>query len=260
MGDFIQIKQLAKLYQKSGIFGKTLPKQVLTDINLTIRSGESLALVGASGSGKSTLCRLLLGLEAPSGGDICWNGVAFSDFTEEQWRAFRQDVQLVFQDAVSAVNPRQYVYQVLSEPLIYLRRIAKQDLMAECESLMAKVDLAPEILHRRAGQLSGGQLQRVGIARALATEPKLMVLDEPLSSLDLILQQQIIELLKSIQQRSGTAFLLVTHDLRLVEIFCQRVIVLDKGKIVESRNTGNDKPWESEMGRMLCNAVLPAMP
>ena len=126
--------------------------------------------------------------------------------------------------------------------------------------LIQQVGLPSDILERKAGQLSGGQLQRVGIARALAAKPKLIALDESLSSLDLVLQQQMIALLKTIQQEQGTSFLLVTHDLRLVDLFCQQIVVLDGGKIVERREARSTEAWQSEMGRKLNSAVLPALP
>ncbi|WP_260260230.1 ATP-binding cassette domain-containing protein [Vibrio intestinalis] len=257
---FISVQGVAKRYQPQGLLTKQATKQVLTDINLEIKQGESVALVGASGSGKSTLCRLILGLEPTSDGSIFYQGKPISNFTKQDWIDYRQEVQLVFQDAIGAVNPRQTIGQILAEPLRYLRKLSKQEIESESQQLMAKVGLDADLLARKAGQLSGGQLQRVGIARALAVKPKLIALDESLSSLDLVLQQQMIALLKSIQQESGTAFLLITHDLRLVDLFCHRVIVLDQGEIVESRPANTNAPWQSEMGKKLNAAILPAMP
>ncbi len=260
MDKFISVQGVAKRYQAQGLLSRQKSKQVLTDINLDIHHGESLALVGASGSGKSTLCRLILGLEPCSDGRILHQGDEIASFTGAQWREYRQHVQLVFQDAIGAVNPRQRVEQILAEPLRYLRQLSKSEVASESETLMRQVGLDATLLKRRAGQLSGGQLQRVGIARALAVRPKLIALDESLSSLDLVLQQQMIQLLQSIQRELGTAFLLITHDLRLVDLFCHRVIVLDDGKIVESRPAQSVEPWQSRMGKMLSDAILPAMP
>lgn len=257
---FISVQGAAKRYQPQGLLTKQTSKQVLTDINLEIKQGESVALVGASGSGKSTLCRLILGLEPTSDGEIYYQGQALSSFTKQDWINYRQEVQLVFQDAIGAVNPRQTIGQILAEPLRYLRKLTKAEIESESKQLMTKVGLDIALLARKAGQLSGGQLQRIGIARALAVKPKLIALDESLSSLDLVLQQQMIALLKSIQQESGTAFLLITHDLRLVDLFCHRVIVLDQGEIVESRSANTNAPWQSDMGKKLNSAILPAMP
>ncbi|WP_295904076.1 ATP-binding cassette domain-containing protein [uncultured Vibrio sp.] len=260
MDSFISVQGVAKRYQAQGLIRRKESKQVLTDIHLEVNQGESLALVGASGSGKSTLCRLMVGLEPCSDGAIFYKGKSISTFNDAQWREYRQQVQLVFQDAIGAVNPRQRIEQILAEPLRYLRKLNKAAIEIESENLMKQVGLDVSLLKRRAGQLSGGQLQRVGIARALAVKPKLIALDESLSSLDMVLQQQMIELLKSIQRDSGTAFLLITHDLRLVDLFCDRVIVLDGGKIVESRSAKSTEPWLSDMGKMLNDAILPAMP
>ncbi|PMK01583.1 ATP-binding cassette domain-containing protein [Vibrio sp. 10N.261.55.A7] len=260
MDSFISVQGVAKRYQPQGLTRRQKSKQVLTDISLDIHHGESLALVGASGSGKSTLCRLIVGLEPCSEGEVRHNGQSIAAFDKAQWREYRQDVQLVFQDAIGAVNPRQRIEQILAEPLRYLRQLNKKEIAIESEALMKQVDLDVDLLKRRAGQLSGGQLQRVGIARALAVKPKLIALDESLSSLDMVLQQQMIELLKSIQREFGTAFLLITHDLRLVDLFCDRVIVLDEGEIVESRSARSSEPWQSDMGKKLNAAILPAMP
>ncbi len=260
MAKFMQVRQLKKVYQEQAFLGKKSATTVLRNIQLTMELGESLALVGASGSGKSTLCRLMLGLESATSGDVLWQGKMMSQFRPQDWQWFRQQVQLVFQDSIAAVNPRQTICQVLAEPLRYLRGLSAQQIQQESELLMAQVGLNADILSRRAGQLSGGQLQRICIARALAAKPKLIALDESLSSLDLVLQEQIIDLLKRVQKEHNTAFLLVTHDLRLVNKFCQRVVVLDQGNIVEDRAADNSAPWQSEMGKLLNNAILPAMP
>jgi len=257
---FLQLKHVGKTYGGSSFWQSNAGKQVLSDINLSIGSQQSIALVGASGSGKSTLCRLILGLEPTSHGEIYHNGKAFRDFARNDWQAYRRDVQLVFQDSIAAVNPRQRIQQVLCEPLQYLRGLSASQCVREAARLLDKVELPASSLEKKAGQLSGGQLQRICIARALAAKPKLIALDESLSGLDVLLQQQIIALLQDIQQQEGTSMLLVTHDLRLVDKFCQQVVVLDDGQLVEQRPAKSSDPWSSIMGRELSEAILPARP
>lgn len=260
----IQLHSIEKRYGRRGLFGANHQKTVLANINLELFANQSVALVGASGSGKSTLCRLILGLEKPTSGDIVYTashtGKPLSSFNSNDWRAYRSDVQLVFQDSIAAVNPRQKILQVLSEPLQYLRGLAAHEIEANARLLIEKVGLPNEVLARKAGQLSGGQLQRVCIARALAAKPKVLALDESLSGLDVLQQQQIMTLLQDICRQDGTALLLVTHDLRLVNRLCDEVVVLDSGQIVERRISNNYAPWTSDMGKKLNAAILPATP
>lgn len=256
----IRIRNLEKRYGQHRIFGQSQQKIVLADINLELFGNQSVALVGASGSGKSTLCRLILGLEKSTHGDIVYSGKPLSSFDANDWRAYHSDVQLVFQDSISAVNPRQKIVQVLSEPLQYLRGLQASEINVESRQLIQKVGLPMDALEKKAGQLSGGQLQRVCIARALAAKPKMLALDESLSGLDVLQQQQIMSLLKDIQQQDGTSLLLITHDLRLVDRLCDEVVVLDAGRIVERRISNNYAPWTSDMGKKLNAAILSATP
>ena len=216
--------------------------KVLKEVSLALKSGETVALLGRSGCGKSTLARLLVGLESPAQGSVCWRGEPLCRLNRAKQKAFRRDIQMVFQDAISAVNPRKTVREILREPMRHLLSLTKAEQLA------------------RAPQLSGGQLQRVCLARALAVEPKLLILDEAVSNLDLVIQAGVIRLLKNLQQQFGTACLFITHDLRLVERFCQRVMVMDEGQIVETQAVGDALTFSSDAGRVLQNAVLPAFP
>lgn len=166
---------------------------------------------------------------------------------------------MVFQDSISAVNPRKTVCDILREPMRHLLVLSKTEQLARARSLLQAVDLDTNLLSKRPPQLSGGQLQRVCLARALAVEPKLLILDEAVSNLDLVLQAGVIHAEK-LQQQFGTACLFITHDLRLVERFCHRVMVMDQGQIVETQTVGEALTFSSVAGRMLQNAVLPAYP
>ena len=167
---------------------------------------------------------------------------------------------MVFQDSISAVNPRKTVCEILREPMRHLLSLSKAEQLARVREMLHAVDLDENLLDKRPPQLSGGQLQRVCLARALVVEPKLLILDEAVSNLDLVLQAGVIRLLKKIQQQFGTACLFITHDLRLVERFCHRVMVMEDGQIVETQTVGEALTFSSEAGRVLQKAVLPAYP
>ena len=233
---------------------------VLKEVSLALKSGETVALLGRSGCGKSTLARLLVGLESPTQGSVCWRGEPLSGLNRAKQKAFRRDIQMVFQDAISAANPRKTVREMLREPMRHLLSLTKSEQLARASAMLKAVDLDDSVLDKRPPQLSGGQLQRVCLARALTVEPKLLILDEAVSNLDLVLQAGVIGLLKKLQRQFGTACLFITHDLRLVERFCQRVMVMDEGQIVETQVVGDKLTFSSHAGRVLQNAVLPAFP
>ncbi|MGR6985023.1 nickel import ATP-binding protein NikE [Klebsiella aerogenes] len=233
---------------------------VLRDIQFDIALGETVALLGRSGCGKSTLARMLVGLETPRYGDVAWRGASLTSLKGEAIGAFRRDIQLVFQDAISAVNPRKTVREIISEPLRHLFSLSREERTQRVEEMLLAVDLAPALLDKRPAQLSGGQLQRVCLARALVVRPQLLILDEAVSNLDLMLQAEIIALLKRLQAQFATACLFITHDLRLVERFCQRVLVMDSGRIVETAAVSLPLRLTSAAGQALQRAVLPPFP
>ena len=248
------------LLSVSAITHQYTDSTVLKEVSLALKSGETVALLGRSGCGKSTLARLLVGLESPTRGSVCWRGEPLSRLNHAKQKAFRRDIQMVFQDAISAVNPRKTVREILREPMRHLLSLTKAEQLARASDMLRAVDLDDSVLDKRPPQLSGGQLQRVCLARALSVEPQLLILDEAVSNLDLVLQAGVIGLLKKLQRQFGTACLFITHDLRLVERFCQRVMVMDEGQIVETQVVGDKLTFSSHAGRVLQNAVLPAFP
>ncbi|CBG91014.1 nickel import ATP-binding protein NikE [Citrobacter rodentium] len=256
----LSVSALSHQYAHSGLRGKHQHQAVLNNVSLSLKSGETVALLGRSGCGKSTLARLLVGLEAPTQGTVSWRGAPLAKLNRAQHKAFRRDIQMVFQDAISAVNPRKTVCEILREPMRHLLSLSKSDQLARVREMLNAVDLDVSLLAKRPPQLSGGQLQRVCLARALVVEPQLLILDEAVSNLDLVLQAGVIRLLKKLQQQFGTACLFITHDLRLVEHFCQRVMVMDEGQIVETQAVGEALTFSSAAGRVLQSAVLPAFP
>lgn len=260
MPELLSAHKVSQVYRSFSLLGPRSEKVVLRDVDLSLPQGETLGLIGASGSGKSTLCRLLLGLERVSEGRVLFRGRDLAALNRDEVRDFRKSVQIVFQDSVAAVNPRFTVRSIVTEPMDYLTRLTKKQKDDRVDTLLNQVGLRPDDADKLPGRMSGGQLQRVCIARALASEPELIALDESLSSLDTVLQHQLIDLLASIQRERGTSFLFVTHDLRLVHRFCSRVVVLDGGRIEEVLPVVNPIPFQSTMGRALRDAILPQEP
>ena len=247
---FIQVRDLSHGYTSGGIFSKRHRVQVLVGLSLDLHKGQSLGLLGSSGSGKSTLARLLMGLETADHGSIVFNGQG----------PFLQSVQMVFQDALSAFNPQRSIGWSIAEPLRHLTDMHAAACTARVVQLLQQVRLEPEDIDKLPAQLSGGQLQRAGIARAMAIGPQLIILDEALSNLDRVLQVQILDLLAEVRRESGTGFLLITHDLSLVRRFCQRVVVLADGKLVQDLEVTAQMRFTHPAARTLQEAVLPAMP
>lgn len=252
--------------------GKTYPggwrkeaRPVLAGVDLALGEGECVALIGRSGSGKSTLARLLLGLEAADAGSVRFRGTPLDALDRTGLRAFRGAVQMVLQDPLSAVNPRHTIGRILAEPLRHLTGLSRPERETRTADILEMVGLDPAAAGRLPGQLSGGQVQRVGLARALATRPALVVLDEAVSNLDAPRQVDILDRLSGLRRRHGTAFLLVTHDVRLARRFADRVLVLSEGRIVDSAACKSEcgRPTlalSHPAARALLDAVLPAVP
>lgn len=252
--------KLSHRYDSPSLFSRQGDKPVVDAVSLTLADNECVALVGRSGCGKSTLARLLMGLESPSSGVITFRQRAISTFSTAEWREFRRSVQWVQQDALSAVDPRHTLYQIISAPLRYLTSFSPLQCQLRVASLLQEVGLNPEDANKLPAQLSGGQLQRVCIARALAITPKLLILDEALSSLDIPLQLQLMTLLKKLFTQQGIACLFITHDLRLAAHFCERLVVMDEGKIIEQASVTEIARLQHPLSQQLYQAILPAMP
>lgn len=256
----IAANAVSKSYPPHGL-GRSEPRQVLSDVSLAIAPGDCLGLIGRSGSGKSTLSRLLMGFERPTSGEITFRGRALAGLSRAERRSFRQQVQIVFQDSVGAVDPRQRIGQAIEEPLRFLTGLDAHGRAARVAEVLDMVGLPQTTAGRLPGQLSGGQLQRVCIARALAPRPQLILLDEAVSNLDLTLQVQVLDMLAGFRRDLGTSFIFVTHDLRLVRRFCNRVAVLADGVIVETRPVSAAPiAFDHPAARALQAAILPARP
>ncbi|ANS75534.1 dipeptide/oligopeptide/nickel ABC transporter ATP-binding protein [Paenibacillus yonginensis] len=231
----LEVNGLKKYYpaaagglKRSGTYVKAVD-----DVNFAIRRGETFGLVGESGCGKSTTGRSLLRLIEPTGGTILFDGQELTSLSPEQMRRSRKDMQMVFQDPFSSLDPRQNVKRILEEPLKVHGIGRGAERRQRVEQLMDIVGLPIGHLQRYPHQFSGGQRQRIGIARALAVQPKLIVADEPVSALDVSIQSQVINLLQDLQQEFGLTYLFIAHDLSVVKHICDRVAVMYLGRIVE---------------------------
>ncbi len=206
-------------------------------VTLELRAGEALGIVGESGSGKSTLGRAILGLERASGGAVTFDGARISDGARADMDRLRRETAMVFQDPYGALNPRMTAAQAIAEVLIVHRKLPAADIPARVDELLTLVGLRPELGARRPAQLSGGQCQRVGVARALAVDPRLIIADECVAALDVSIQGQIINLFMELRARMDLALIFIAHDLAIVRRLCDRVAVMYLGRIVEEGPT-----------------------
>ncbi|MEA3123881.1 MAG: oligopeptide transport system ATP-binding protein, partial [Caballeronia sp.] len=203
-------------------------------VSFDLKAGETLGVVGESGCGKSTLSRAILNLIPATQGEIVWMGKDLSGATTKQWHGVRADMQMIFQDPLASLDPRMTVGQIITEPLREHRPgMSKDEMNQRVRAMMAKVGLREQMINRYAHEFSGGQCQRIGIARALIVEPKLIVCDEPVSALDVSIQAQIVNLLKSLQQEMKLALIFIAHDLAVVKHISDRVMVMYLGHVME---------------------------
>ncbi|MDG4798371.1 oligopeptide/dipeptide ABC transporter ATP-binding protein [Micromonospora sp. WMMD1082] len=207
--------------------------RAVDDVSLTVRAGETLGLVGESGGGKSTLGRALVGLRPPSGGSVRYRGRDLAGAGRRGLRELRRQVQIVFQDPYSSLNPRMRVGDIVAEPLIVHKLVARAERPHRVAELLGLVGLDPVLADRYPDEFSGGQRQRIGIARALAVDPEFIVLDEPISALDVSIQAQILNLLVDLRERLHLTYLFIAHDLSAVRHLSTRVGVMYLGRIVE---------------------------
>lgn len=220
--------------QQSGLFSKPLPLKAVDGVSFEVRQGETLGVVGESGCGKSTLGRAILRLIESTEGKVVWMGEDITKLPAAKMRAKRKELQIIFQDPLASLNPRMTIGDIIAEPLAsFYPRMSKAERRAKVGEMMKKVGLLPQMINRYPHEFSGGQCQRIGIARAMILQPKLIICDEPVSSLDVSIRAQIVNLLKDLQQEFGMSLVFISHDLSVIRHVSHRILVLYLGKIME---------------------------
>ena len=235
MTALLEVKNLVKVFPvRGGLFAEKRQLTAVAGVDLELYPGETLGLAGESGCGKSTVARLITGLIPPTQGSIRYAGKELAGMDRADLSHFRRELQMIFQDPFSSLNPRMRVSEILSEPLVIHKIGTAQERRARVAWLMERVGLSADQLSRFPHEFSGGQRQRIGIARALAVSPKLIIADEPVSALDLSIQAQIINLLQEVKQELQLSFLFITHDLSVLRHLSDRIAIMYLGRIVET--------------------------
>lgn len=255
----IEIRDLTVHYPiRSGFWNRvTDVVRAVDGISFDIEAGETYGLVGESGSGKSTTGKSVVGLEQITSGSIKYNGVDITKKSTRKKHNYNQNVQMIFQDSLSSLNPRKRVLDIIAEPLRNFQKLSAEDEKIRVLQLLETVGLSPDSLYKYPHQFSGGQRQRIGIARAVATNPQLIVADEPVSALDLSVQAQVLNFMKKIQREFGISYLFISHDLGVVRHMCQNIAIMNKGRLVEvgTREDIYDDPLHIYTKRLL--AAIP---
>ena len=247
MRSLLTVKDVKKYFPVERGFTRKIVGRVkaVDGISFDLDIGKTLGVVGESGCGKTTLARVVLGLLSPTEGKVVLEGEDITSLSQNRMRPLRKKIQVVFQDPYNSLNPRMKIGAILTEPLLVHKIGNRNERLERAGELLLQVGLKPEYLNRYPHQFSGGERQRIGIARALATSPKLIVCDEPISSLDLTIQAQILSLLATLKERFNLSYLFISHDLRVIESVSDDVMVMYLGKVVEFAST--EKLYSSPM-------------
>ncbi len=230
----LELKDIKKTYLLgNSVWRKRKTVEAVKGVSLTLEEGVCLGLVGESGAGKSTLGKIILGLEKPDQGEVWFQGKDLYRLKEKELKEVRRNLQVVFQDCYSAVNPRLTIREIIAEPLRNYERLTATEEIQKVQGLLETVGLSPEDMYKYPHQFSGGQLQRINIARAIALRPKLIILDEAVSALDALVQVQILHLLAELKEEFQLSYLFISHDLQAINYIADCIGVMYKGEIVE---------------------------
>ncbi|HBT72783.1 MAG TPA: ABC transporter ATP-binding protein [Lysinibacillus sp.] len=255
----LDVKNIDMHYaQRPFLFQRKQEVPVLQKVSFSLQEGECLGIVGQSGSGKSTLGRIILGIERPTNGELLFQGVNLYEAPSKHKKRIRRDLQAVFQNSYHSFNPKQTIFEILEEPFLNFEDFSKTERQHKVRELLDCVELERAMAQNYPSQLSGGQQQRVNIARALALKPKLIVLDEAISSLDMILQKKIIQLLQTLQKERQLAYIFISHDLQATRFMSDRILVMQHGRLVEE--IGKDGAYQHPASQQLYHAILPSHP
>ena len=251
---------MTTLLSATGLVKEYNGKRVVDRVSLSIARGETLGLVGESGSGKSTVARMVLRLVEPTAGSVLFDGADVLAASARDLRLLRRRMQMVFQDPFAALNPKMRIRQIVAEPFAIQGGFRRAQVQARVLELLTDVGLEADVLERYPHQFSGGQRQRINIARALALKPEFVALDEPVSALDVSVGAQVINLLKHLQQKHGLTFLFISHSMPLVRYLCDRVAVMERGRLVEVGDAVEvcERPREAYTQRLI--AATPELP
>ncbi len=254
------VTEAQPLVEARGLVKQYGSVKVVDDVSLSVRRGETLGLVGESGSGKSTIARMLLRLIEPTAGSVVFDGSDVLCASKRELRALRRRMQMVFQDPYAAMNPRMRIRDIVGEPFAIQGGFSREQARSRVVEVLHEVGLDAEVLPRYPHEFSGGQRQRINIARALALEPEFLALDEPVSALDVSVGAQVINLLRDLQRRHGLTYLFISHSMPLVRYLCDRVAVMERGRLVETGPVLEvcERPREPYTQRLI--AATPKMP
>ncbi|RED55730.1 ABC transporter ATP-binding protein [Cohnella lupini] len=252
---FLEVRDLKVHFpNRGGLFSrKTQPIKAVDGIHFDIEQGQTYGLVGESGSGKTTTGRAIIGLNSITSGSVTFEGRQLTSGDLQRQGAFRRDIQMIFQDPYSSLNPKKRVLDIISEPLRNFERLSASEEKARVQQLLEQVGLSPESILKYPHEFSGGQRQRIGIARAIALKPKLIIADEPVSALDVSVQAQVLNFMRDIQKEFNLTYLLISHDLGIVRHMCDQIGIMYKGRYVEQGTTDDifDNPQHIYTKRLI---------